>query len=99
MKPKKPSNIEKREQDFFEAISAIETPQEARAFFKDLSTPSELQAMVDRWLVVDELVQGKSYRTIHDETGVSVTTVGRVARCLEMGEGGYKLIYDRLKKL
>lgn len=98
MKPKKSVNIEKLEEAFYTAISSIQTPEEAEAFFKDLSTPAELQAMVDRWVVVDELNQGHSYRAIHDHTGVSVTTIGRVARALEMGTGGYKLIYERTKK-
>ena len=36
------------------------------------------------------------YREIHDRTGVSVTTIGRVARCLDLGEGGYRLAAERL---
>ncbi|TFG39951.1 MAG: DNA-binding transcriptional regulator, partial [Chromatiales bacterium] len=35
------------------------------------------------------------YRKIHDLTGVSVTTIGRVARCLSDGAGGYKTAIDR----
>jgi uncharacterized protein YerC len=39
-----------------------------------------------------------SYRDIHDQTGVSVTTIGRVARFLQQENfQGYKLIIDRLK--
>jgi uncharacterized protein YerC len=37
------------------------------------------------------LTKGTPYRQIHDDTGVSVTTIGRVARCLELGTGGYQL--------
>ncbi len=36
------------------------------------------------------------YREIHDRTGVSVTTIGRVARCLDLGAGGYRLVAERL---
>jgi uncharacterized protein YerC len=36
------------------------------------------------------------YREIHDRTGVSVTTIGRVARCLDLGAGGYRLAAERL---
>ncbi|MEQ4575448.1 MAG: YerC/YecD family TrpR-related protein [Gammaproteobacteria bacterium] len=56
---------------------------------RDLCTPAELEAMADRWRVVPLLVQGVPYREIHDLTGVSVTTIGRVARTLEHGTGGY----------
>jgi len=42
--------------------------------------------------------QKHSYRDIHEKTGVSVTTVGRVARSLMFGDGGYEMIYKRLCK-
>ena len=45
--------------------------------------------MADRWAVVDFLNRGVPYREIHRLTGVSVTTIGRVARCLASGNGGY----------
>ena len=45
--------------------------------------------MTDRWRVVPLLQQGMPYREIHDLTQVSVTTIGRVARTLERGAGGY----------
>jgi len=81
---------------FYDAIAAIKNPAEAQQFLEDLCTPAELEAMIDRWQVVPLLIAEKSYQKIHDETGVSVTTVGRVARCLAFGKGGYQLIYERL---
>ena len=45
--------------------------------------------MSDRWRVVPLLLKGVPYREIHDLTQVSVTTIGRVARTLESGAGGY----------
>lgn len=39
--------------------------------------------------MVPLLQQGVPYREIHELTGVSVTTTGRVARSLEHGHGGY----------
>lgn len=89
---------ENHEDKLFEAIAKIKTPEEARKFFLDLCTPKEIEAMADRWLAVDSIKKGKPYRQIYDETGVSVTTVGRVARCLMLGEGGYNLIYERVEK-
>jgi uncharacterized protein YerC len=46
--------------------------------------------------VVDCLRRGLPYREIHKQTGVSVTTVGRVARYLASGNGGYALAAQRL---
>ena len=73
------------------AISGLKNPDQVYAFLIDLCTPAELEAMADRWQVVEPLTRATPYRQIHDDTGVSVTTIGRVARCLELGSGGYRL--------
>jgi TrpR-related protein YerC/YecD len=79
------------------ALAALKTPDEVRAFLKDLCTPAELQAMADRWAVVDPLKRSVPYREIHRLTGVSVTTIGRVARFLIGGHGGYLTARRRLE--
>ncbi len=71
------------------ALASLDRPEDVRAFLEDLCTPAELEAMADRWRVVPLLLQGVPYRQIHDRTQVSVTTIGRVARTLERGAGGY----------
>lgn len=77
-------------------LSTLESAEEVRAFLEDLCTPAELEAMGDRWRVVPELLRGAPYREIHERTKVSVTTIGRVARCLERGAGGYRAAAGRL---
>lgn len=62
-------------------------------FLIDLCTPAELRALSDRWRVVPLLKAGEPYRVIYEKTGVSVTTVGRIARTIELGEGGYNAVY------
>ena len=79
------------------ALAALKTPEETRAFLEDLCTPAELEAMGDRWRVVPQLLQGIPYREIHERTKVSVTTIGRVARTLERGAGGYGIAARRLR--
>ena len=69
------------------ALAALESTGQVKAFLTDLCTPAELEAMTDRWRVVPLLLEGHSYRDIHDISGVSVTTIGRVARCLGEGQG------------
>jgi TrpR-related protein YerC/YecD len=77
------------ERKLFAALAALQSVEECRAFLRDLCTPAEIQAMADRWSVVEYLQRGLPYREIHRLTGVSVTTVGRVARFLAAGNGGY----------
>lgn len=80
----------------FSAILSLKNERECEEFFTDLCTPSELEAIIDRWAVVGYLNEGIPYRKIHELTGVSVTTIGRVARFLTAGHGGYSTALKRL---
>ena len=98
MKPNRNDSDRQQARDenaLFRAIISLETAAECRNFFRDLCTPAELQALVDRWHVVELLQKGLPYRRIHDLTGVSVTTIGRVARFLTDGFGGYQTALER----
>lgn len=79
------------------AVASVKNAEEAKRFLQDICTPAELQAIADRWHVVEPLKQNTPYRKIYDATGVSVTTIGRVARFISHGNGGYDLIYNRVK--
>jgi len=81
----------------YKAFLNLNDVGEVRQFLLDLCTPAELEAIVDRWWTASLLREGRSYREISDITGVSVTTIGRVARFLNMGEGGYRLALRREK--
>lgn len=86
------------EEELYAALLGLRTAAEFRAFFQDLCTPAELQALKDRWAVAEALASGLTYRVIHDKTGVSVTTIGRVARCLNGPSGGYRTALERLQE-
>jgi len=97
-RPLSPRQEALAERALYEAILTLKTGDECRAFFRDLCTPAELQALADRWSVVALLRQELPYREIHRLTGVSVTTIGRVARYLIAGNGGYALAADRTQE-
>lgn len=90
-----PKKLNTKVAELMQAISLIENEEEALCFFTDLCTPAELEAMASRWQVVPMVRLGVPYRTIHERTGVSVATITRIARCINLGEGGYSLIADR----
>jgi TrpR-related protein YerC/YecD len=93
------STSPKAKQNFtmlFEAVALIQSPSEAKDFLQDLCTPAELTAMSDRLRVIAPILDKTPYRQIHQQTGVSVTTIGRVARYLTHGSGGYQRIWQRL---
>lgn len=80
----------------FKAILSLKTVKEAENFFRDLCTLDELKEMSERWGIARLLSKGMPYRQIATKLKVSTTTVSRVALWLNNGEGGYKLILNRL---
>jgi TrpR-related protein YerC/YecD len=94
-----PSKLDEQqaEQALFRAVLCLRDADEATRFFHDLCTPAELQALVDRWRVVGLLREGLTYRQINEQTGISVTTIGRVARFLATGNGGYLAVAERIE--
>ena len=98
-RPLSPRQEALAERALYQAILTLRSSDECRAFFRDLCTPAELQALADRWAVVELLRESRPYREIHRLTGVSVTTIGRVARFLAAGHGGYALAAERNREV
>ncbi len=98
MKPREssPEQDKRARQALCEAFLSLANANEVAAFLSDLTTPAELQALADRWLVVGLLKQGLAYREIAERTGVSVTTTGRVARCMGEANSGYNIAWQRV---
>ena len=82
------------------ALAALRDGDEARAFLADLCTPAEVHSLAERWHVARLLDAGNlTYREIHEATGVSTTTIVRVARFLRQEDHrGYRLLLDRNKE-
>ena len=82
--------------------AALLTPRdeaEMARLLTDLCTPAEIRTLAERWHVA-RLLDGTSlsYRDIHDGTGVSTTTIVRVARFLRQEpHQGYRQILDTLE--
>lgn len=80
---------------------ALLTPSDLQAMARllgDLCTPAEIRTLAERWHVA-RLLDGTdmSYRDIHDATGVSTTTIVRVARFLRQEpHKGYRAAIDAL---
>lgn len=85
--------------DLRAALLTPRDPAEMGSLLLDLCTPAEIRTLAERWHVA-RLLDGTtlSYREIHDSTGVSTTTVVRVARFLrEERNGGYRRAIDALE--
>ena len=82
--------------ELFRAILRLESVAEAERFFRDLCTLGELRDLSQRWAVVRLLNQGLHYAQISERTGASTATITRISSWLQHGEGGYRLMLDRL---
>ncbi len=76
--------------DLLKVIVALETKEQAKCFFRDLLTEQELVEFGRRWKVAKLLDQGVSYVEIEKQTGMSSTTIARIAKWLKSGMGGYQ---------
>lgn len=80
----------------FEAILALQTPEDCYRFFEDLCTVGEIQALAQRLHAAELLRQGATYEVISVRTGMSSATISRIKRFLLYGAEGYRLVLDRL---
>ena len=76
------AKAERRERStaLYETILKLRDLEECRRFFEDLCTPTELQAMEQRFDVAVYLQQGLVYLDILEKTGASSATISRVRR-------------------
>lgn len=81
----------------YDAILTLRTTEECEAFFDDLCTIQELEAMAQRLEVACNLNKGKNYADINKATGASTATICRVSKALNYGDGGYKTVIERLE--
>lgn len=86
----------KENKRLLQAILALETPDEARRFLRDLMTEGELNEFAKRLQTAELLSQKVSYSDIEAKTGFSSTTVARVSKWLNDGKGGYKTIINKM---
>jgi TrpR-related protein YerC/YecD len=79
------------------AVLSLRTLSEAKNFFRDLLTETEIKEIAERWKAARMLSAGVPYAEIIGATGLSSTTVARVARWLKKGTGGYHLALKRTR--
>ena len=80
------------------ALAGCRTEEEVANFLRDIGTLSELKAWSERLEVAKELARGLTYRQVAKNTGASTTTVTRVAKFIESGEGGYLKFLKKQKR-
>ena len=77
-------------------ILELKTPDEAKRFLRDLMTPQEIKEFSNRLEAASLLSRNVQYNTIIEDTGLSSTTIARIAKWLNGSLGGYRLVLSRL---
>jgi len=86
----------KENKRLIQAILALKTKDEARRFLRDLMTEKEIEEFSKRLEAAEMLTEKVPYSTIEKETGLSSTTVARVAKWLNGKGGGYRTVISKL---
>lgn len=84
--------------NLYKALLLLETEEECEMFFDDICTIGELNSIAQRLEVARLLDKEETFVEIGEKTGASSATISRVNRCIRYGEGGYKIVLDRLKE-
>lgn len=82
-------------EELYQAILSLKTEAELQRFFRDLLTEKEIAEFSNRWQAARLLNDRISYAAIVKETGLSSTTVARIAKWLKGEIGGYRLAIAR----
>ncbi len=85
-------------QKFYEAILTLQTVEECEAFFEDICTYQEMDAIAQRMEVALLLWDDMRYSDVNKQTGASTATICRVSKAMNYGAGGYKTVIERLKE-
>lgn len=84
--------------ELYQALLTLKTPEECYQFFLDLCTQAEMKAMEQRFDVAKMLRAGNIYHDILEETSASSATISRVNRSLTNGSNGYEMVFKRLEE-
>ena len=86
------------QRDLCEALLTPRDGAEMARLLADLCTPAEVRALAERWHIARLLSETDlTYRDIHEATGVSTTTIVRVARFLRQeAHQAYRFAIERL---
>src|SRR3989344_3543563 len=86
----------KEKKQLLEAILALKNADEAKRFLRDLLTAEEIEEFATRLEAARLLSRDVQYNAISESTGLSSTTIARIAKWLRGSLGGYRLIIARL---
>lgn len=86
----------KENKKLIEAFLVLKNVDEAKRFLRDIMTEKEIREFSNRLEAASLLSKDVQYNAIIKKTGLSSTTIARIAKWLKGPIGGYRLILNRL---
>ena len=86
----------RNKQRLIDAFISLKNSDETKRFLRDLFTPSEIEEFAKRFQAAEMLLNKVPYTKIEEKTGLSSTTIARVAKYLFGKQGGYAQVLNKL---
>lgn len=86
----------KKNKQLLRAIISLKNTEEAKRFLRDLMTEKEIKEFANRLEAASLLSRDVQYNAITEDTGLSSSTIARIAKWLNGSLGGYRLILSRI---
>ncbi len=81
------TELEKGRNELYAILLSIKSPEELDSFLDDMLTNKELDDIVQRYLIMDDLWKGKSQRDIASSRSMSLCRITRGSRMLKKKDG------------
>ena len=78
---------EKGKEDLLKIVLSIKDKEELKSFIDDMFTEKEVEDVVQRYLLMDDLYRGKSQRDIARDRSMSLCKITRGSKLLKKKEG------------
>lgn len=78
-------------------LRRAQTEAELVKVIEDLFTAAEVDDFLQRWAIVEQLMDGRPQREIKERVGVSISKVTRASHQIQADRGGFQLLFNRRK--
>ena len=86
----------KKKTQLAQAILTLKNIDETKRFLRDLMTKKEIEEFANRLEAARLLAGDVQYNAIIESTGLSSTTIARIAKWLNGSLGGYRIVLNKL---
>ena len=91
------STLDQLANDLARILGAARDEAELRTLISGLLAPQELEGVVLRWELIEELLSGRTQREISDRLGISLGKIARGSRLIKYGPAEFRELVARIQ--